>query len=325
MNKKITFKSVLYLFSGTAFVIGTVWALYSQAFAIQDFAKAILFFQLVAIIKALSVTVLGKLKLGIAKVLTGTAISAVVGVWTATWVLAATVKGVEPMGPILPVMVLEALISPWLLYWACYALHYGKWESDHKARYYKALEHQIHHHFLFNTLNTTVCLIDAHPALATANLESLASLYREMLNQKEMSTVAKEISITESYIRMEKLRLGERVETHWSYLPEVLDFEVPSMILQPLVENAVYHGIETSTQSGCIEISIQALDGQRIALTVCNPCNGQRQSLGNHCAHSNLEKRMEMCYGEANFKFFKHKQIGSYCAELILPSTGRMI
>jgi signal transduction histidine kinase len=108
----------------------------------------------------------------------------------------------------------------------------------------KALKAQIDPHFLFNTLNTIASLIHSHPDQAEATVERLAEMFRYVLNGGERGLVPlrEELAFVDGYLEIERARFGERLRVTREIVPEVLDVPVPSLILQPLVENAVRHG-----------------------------------------------------------------------------------
>ena len=179
---------------------------------------------------------------------------------------------------------------------------------------------QIRHHFLFNTLNTTVCLIDDQPDQAKSNLIKLAKLYRAVLDQTVTSTLEEEIEMTECYLEIEKVRLGERLQVRWDLrCDHLLETQVPPMLLQPLVENAVYHGVETLSEGeGAIDIVIKEDIHNSISFKITNPVGLEDLSSGSLCTHINLEKRLILLYGRGNFRFVKTQRADYYCTEITL-------
>ena len=316
---------LLYLFPVTALLISIVYALHFPDLPTEHFVKAFLFFGTVATLKTLVLFALIATKCEGVILLIGIAISAAVATQITTGMLTAVTERTPLPMPLLPITIAEGLMSPWLVYWSHLAehrgAHYVKSNVELKTKYYKALTHQIHHHFLFNTLNTTVYLISDYPKRATVNLENLALLYRELLNQKDTNTAQQEIKIMKAYINIEKNRLGKRCRVRYHCPPDLLNLRLPTMTLQPLVENAIYYGVEPSENGACIDVSVQTKDSHRATLTVRNPYYQQQTQSGSRLTHSNLEQRMGAFYGEAGFQFLRYVQEGFYCARIVLPRT----
>ena len=172
--------------------------------------------------------------------------------------------------------------------------------AESRARF-QALQARIRPHFLFNSLNTVISLIPDDPRRAEDILQDLADLFRASLgDESRMSSVGREMELTRQYLAVEQQRLGARLRVNWSLenLPE--GAPMPALLLQPLVENAVYHGIEPSVHGGEICIFGRFRNGV-VALTVSNtlaeqPGVSQRQ--GNHMALENIRQRLEVRFGD---------------------------
>ncbi|WP_419533812.1 sensor histidine kinase [Endozoicomonas sp.] len=167
----------------------------------------------------------------------------------------------------------------------------------HNARL-DSLQANIRPHFLFNSMNIIASLIQVNPEKAEQAVEDLSDLFRASLqNRSAVVPIQKEIQISESYLRIEQQRLGDRLEIQWQIgeLPERL--AIPPFTLQPLVENAVYHGIQPLEAGGCITISIK-IDDQMVQISVENPMPyTETISKGNQIALNNIRSRLEMLYG----------------------------
>ncbi len=159
----------------------------------------------------------------------------------------------------------------------------------------QALQSRIRPHFLFNCINAVLLLVRKDPARAEAALEDMADLFRAvMADSRELVTLADEVSLTERYLQLEHLRLGERLVVRWDIDPEVSGALVPPMLLQPLVENAVYHGVEPGIEPGTVEICA-GRDGDALQLTLSNPYHPDHQHRqGNRMALSNIEQRLAL-------------------------------
>jgi two-component system sensor histidine kinase AlgZ len=141
----------------------------------------------------------------------------------------------------------------------------------HEARL-QVLRARIRPHFLFNTINAVLGILRAQPRKAETALEDMADLFRmAMSDARDLVPLGREIQLSKQYIALEQLRMGERLSVDWQMrdVPEVA--LIPPLLLQPLLENAVYHGIEALPQGGTISISLGRV-GDELRITVENPC-----------------------------------------------------
>lgn len=190
--------------------------------------------------------------------------------------------------------------------------------------YSQALAARIRPHFLFNTLNTIAELTRFDAEAAERSVEDLARLYRMGLADiKHRVSVADEIHTAKSYLNIEQYRLGSRMEQVWEIDPDLLSSELPILTLQPLVENAVYHGIEPCAEGGALRIQGWVVDRHGF-LRVTNPMPDFKRSnrqVGNNIAMENIRQRLEMAFGErANMRV--HKIDNEYQVTLRFPYTG---
>lgn len=160
-----------------------------------------------------------------------------------------------------------------------------------------ALNARIRPHFLFNSLNAVLSLIRAQPQQAEAALESLAELFRAALRDpSELVGLAGEIDLARQYLELEKLRLGERLAVDWQIGAISPQLPIPPMLLQPLLENAVYHGIEPAAAGGVVRIEI-AQRGEELAIAIANPVTqGVGHGAGNQIALNNIRERLSLYY-----------------------------
>ena len=133
----------------------------------------------------------------------------------------------------------------------------------------ESLQARTHPHFLFNTLNTAAALVHARPDAAETLLLDLADLFRAALTGPRYIPLDQEIDLTQRYLSIEQLRLGDRLKVHWEAPTPLPTVSIPALSLQPLVENAVRHGIERIEGGGSIHILV-ASDGKQLLLTVRN-------------------------------------------------------
>jgi two-component system sensor histidine kinase AlgZ len=177
----------------------------------------------------------------------------------------------------------------------------GEWrrnvELQARARV-RALQARIRPHFLFNSMNTIAALTRSDPARAEEAVEDLADLFRANLNEKRSSiTLKEELEVARIYQRIEQLRLGERLHVIWDVADLPMRALVPGLLMQPLLENAIYHGIEPRPAGGIVTVS-GTLDGEIIGLTVRNPLPeaGEAAHTGNRVALDNIRERMDLIY-----------------------------
>ena len=225
---------------------------------------------------------------------------------------------VTPIPMVGAIAVIDALLSVLLLYglknWLTIIL-------NSEPLY---LSSQIRHHFLFNTLNTTVCRIDENPRQAQDILVKLAELFRKILFLKVYISLEEELASVKCYIEIEKYRLGERLQVRWllNYDTDNV-IKVPALILQPLVENAIYYGIERIMGGGSIIISLNSI-GNRLIIQVCNPIDNLRccdLPSGNNIAQSNIALRLALIYGH-DFSFEREQCDKEYRATINIPKEG---
>jgi len=185
-----------------------------------------------------------------------------------------------------------------------------------------ALQARIRPHFLFNSMNTIASLTRTQPALAEEAVEDLADLFRATLSEESHQiTLKQELEVARIYQRIEALRLGERLQVRWDIgmlPPRAL---VPSLLIQPLLENAIYHGIEALPQGGVIRITGH-MEGSTIGLSVSNPMAhaGARARDGNRMALENIRQRLELAYeGQARMEVLQEAE--TFTVSLRFPYT----
>lgn len=161
----------------------------------------------------------------------------------------------------------------------------------------QALQARIRPHFLFNSLNTVLGLMRSDPRRAEQTLENLADLFRVfMKDTRSLVPLDEEVVLCQQYLAIEQLRLGERLRVRWKIDQMPGDALLPSLLLQPLIENAVHHGIEPRTEPGEIEITCTR-PGDRVRVEVVNPVATQpNPRAGNQMALSNVRERLMLLY-----------------------------
>jgi len=163
-----------------------------------------------------------------------------------------------------------------------------------------ALQARIRPHFLFNSMNTIAALTRTNPARAEEAVLDLAELFRANLNEKRgQIPLAEEIDVARTYQRMEQLRLGNRLRVDWKIESLPTDALVPGLTLQPLLENAIYHGIEPRPDGGVVTVTGEFNKGM-ITVVVRNPVPLANLTVrdGNRLALANIKERLDLMYGE---------------------------
>lgn len=165
------------------------------------------------------------------------------------------------------------------------------------------LQSRIRPHFLFNTLNSAIALVRAEPAKAETVLEDLSELFRHALaEQTESVTLGQEIALAQRYMAIEQIRFGERLQVQWTLDPEADPAKLPPLLLQPLVENAVRHGVEPSAQGAQIKISTERRGGV-VVLKVTNSTPAGVGERGHGLALANVRERLALLHDvQAQFK-----------------------
>lgn len=185
----------------------------------------------------------------------------------------------------------------------------------------RALQARIRPHFLFNSMNTIAALTRSSPERAEQAVEDLADLFRASLSDASARiTLKDELEIARTHQRIEQLRLGDRLSVHWDVDELPMRTLVPSLIVQPLLENAVYHGVETLPRGGAVSIIGRRQDDQ-VHIEVRNPIlaqPGYANREGNRMALENIRQRLELAWpGRARVETEQSEQ--EFCARLIFP------
>ena len=222
------------------------------------------------------------------------AVMLIAAAWTAVVLNAGLFLGnaITPFG-LARAWILCALLTAFLLayfFWRKRA--YSPALTDARLQ---ALQARIRPHFLFNSLNAVLSLIRSDPKRAEETLEDLAELFRALMqDNRRLTTLADEIALCRQYLNLEQLRLGERLRIDWDIATMPEDALVPQLLLQPLVENAIFHGIEPGMEPGTVRICI-ARDRNTVRLLLTNPYHPDYQHrAGNRMALANIRERLAL-------------------------------
>lgn len=168
----------------------------------------------------------------------------------------------------------------------------------------QALQARIRPHFLFNSINAVLSLIRAEPKRAERMLEDMSELFRVLMaDNRKLTPLADEITLCKRYLEIEDIRLGDRLVVVWKIDSMPADALLPPLILQPLVENAVYHGIEPRQVPGTLTIEITS-KGKQFRIQLTNPYQtGSTHVSGNRMAIANIRERLQLHFdAEASLK-----------------------
>jgi two-component system, LytTR family, sensor histidine kinase AlgZ len=216
----------------------------------------------------------------------------------------------------------------------------------HEARL-QVLRARIRPHFLYNTINAVLGIMRAQPKKAETALEDMADLFRmAMSDARDLVPLGREIQLSKQYIALEQLRMGERLSVDWQMQDVPDNALIPPLLLQPLLENAVYHGIEALPEGGNIKINLRR-SGDELRLTVENPCaergtvakgshgaddfqnnyesersvpltTGNKPRSNNKMALQNIRERLDLLFdAEARYQVESGKNF--YRVEIVLP------
>jgi two-component system, LytTR family, sensor histidine kinase AlgZ len=180
------------------------------------------------------------------------------------------------------------------------------------------LQSRIRPHFLFNTLNTALALVRLDPARAEGVLEDLAELFRVALSDSgEAATLADEVALAQRYLDIEQIRFGKRLQLVWEIDPEAAAARVPPLLLQPLVENAVRHGVEPADGGGTIRIRTRLKRG-RAVITIVNTVPAAPSRPGNGIALKNVRERLRLMHDVAA-QFDTHAGADFFRVQIVVP------
>jgi len=183
----------------------------------------------------------------------------------------------------------------------------------------QALQARIRPHFLYNSINAVLSLMRSEPRRAERALEDMADLFRVLMaDNRTLAPIANEVELARQYLAIEAIRLGDRLKVTWHTETMPPDALVPPLLLQPLVENAVYHGIEPSDTGGEIDIEVGLVGGQ-LVMALKNPFpGGGRHSSGNRMAIVNIRERLQLHF-DAEASMRSEVKDGTYKVTIRMP------
>jgi two-component system, LytTR family, sensor histidine kinase AlgZ len=172
------------------------------------------------------------------------------------------------------------------------------------------LQARIRPHFLFNTLNSAIALVRDEPAKAEAVLEDLSELFRYALADHGHSTLlSQELELAQRYLAIEQVRFGQRLRVQWALDAAASEARLPPLLLQPLVENAVKHGVEPSESGADIKISTEKR-GASVVIKVTNTLPAGSGARGNGVALANVRERLSLLHDvQAQFQSARKDEV----------------
>lgn len=258
-----------------------------------------------------------------------TLLAVFLGAHSMAWIALSVERGLE-LG------LIGASVDPWPFAAGCGAIallivaaglryHYvhEQWKRRVEAQArveVEALTARIRPHFLFNSMNTIASLVHEDPELAEQVTLDLADLFRSALEAGESAhPLSRELELCRRYLAIEELRLGRRLKVEWDVAAAPGELSVPPLILQPLVENAVYHGIQALREGGRVLVRARR-EGGRLHLRVENPCPDPPQARrgGHGMALDNVRRRLQLAFGAGAGLDIEHRP-GCYAASLHIP------
>lgn len=196
---------------------------------------------------------------------------------------------------------ISALVGAAALRYFYVQFHWKQRMASEALARLEALQARIRPHFFFNCMNTIASLTRTDPAVAERAVEDLADLFRASLADAQAPVAfAEELAFVERYLSIERLRLGERLRVDWHIETMPREARLPLLSLQPIVENAIYHGIEPARAGGAIAIHAGVVAG-RLEVRVSNPVNDSAATRhhGNRIALDNVRQRLRAHFGDA--------------------------
>ncbi len=183
----------------------------------------------------------------------------------------------------------------------------------------QALQARIRPHFLFNSINAVLSLIRQEPKRAETALEDMAELFRVVMgDNRELTPLSREIELCRQYLGLEQLRLGERLQVEWHNGNMPGDALIPPLVLQPLLENAVYHGIEPRTEPGVISIHVYASRDEVHAVLRNTYSSANDNHVGNKMAVANIRERLQLHF-DAEASLTTRATSDTYEVHIVIP------
>jgi two-component system sensor histidine kinase AlgZ len=298
-------------------LFGSLFAAPNVARGVERFVQAAAFIEPLLFVELLAFFVLSRLLARIPYWIgCATVVALAVAIAGGYHGLVASIAIVPVPGPV-RTLVLAAIGVMFLL--GYFRLHTKAFSPALAEARLQALQARIRPHFLFNSLNAVLSLIRRDPKRAERALEDLADLFRTLMaDARQFVRLEEELSLLERYADIEQLRLGERLRISWELDHAPSDALLPAMVLQPLLENAVYHGVEPGTGPGDVLVRIERR-GERVHATIENPhLEAGNQRAGNRMALDNIRERLALFF-DAEASIATQTANGRYRVDIEIP------
>ncbi len=223
----------------------------------------------------------------------------------------------------------EWFILGFVLYWAVVGVYHAfanyeafrRREADLNAVTLQALRSQLHPHFLFNTLNTVSAVLERDPRQARRLLGNLGELLRSSLRAppSEEARLDRELSLLEAYVEIERTRFGPRLRVDLDIPVDLKDAILPTFVLQPLVENAVQHGIAPRAESGHVVVRVRRHDGELHVSVDDDGAGGRLDPATERVGIGNTRRRLHTMYGSRAALQVIPSLLGGFAIEVVVP------
>lgn len=204
-----------------------------------------------------------------------------------------------------------------VMMFSLYVQHSWRLDAQSRAEF-EALQARIQPHFLFNSLNTAAELIHSDPDAAETALLDLSSLFRAALQAGSAISLQQELQLGRQYLALEQWRLGERLQIEWQVIQPLPEMQLPCLTLQPILENAVRHGIEPNAEPGWVRLSTHASRSSLTLLIENSVGNYKSHHAGHGMALDNIRRRLELMFGE-NAACTIAQSDGCFRVKLVIP------
>lgn len=243
-------------------------------------------------------------------------VSWALGRWSGLSVWAPPSSAVDALPVVLAPMLAGAALALGVTLWLQWR-EQARFPAEATARLAE-LQSRIRPHFLFNTLNTALALVRLDPTRAEDVLEDLSELFRVALSESgESTTLEGEIDLARRYLAIEQTRFGDRLKVQWELDAAAGSARVPPLLLQPLVENAVHHGVEPGEQGGLVRIRTRVTGG-RVQVSIVNTVPNSPPRSGHGMALRNVKERLRLMHDVAS-QFETRLHEGVFRVQITLP------
>lgn len=252
-------------------------------------------------------------------------ITLVVGIVADRVLVGSLDRGID-LSTIVGQLVISGIISALALRYFYVQQQLREQEQSELQSRIQALQSRIRPHFLFNSMNIIASLIATDPETAESVVEDLSELFRASLNDAgNQVPLTEELDLCERYVRIESLRLGDRLKLTWDVEQTSQVVKIPLLTLQPLLENAIYHGIQPLQDGGTISVRLW-YENETVKVEITNPLppdESRSRSQGNQMALSNIRSRLNVLYG-AQAELTTTTRDGLYVTSLSYPFANQL-